>query len=260
MILAIDIGNSNIVLSVYSNGKWMHTFRYETKQHQPELYYEIALRNILLEWQIHVSELSHAVLSSVVPDLNDMVSEAVLNVTGLHIFTMGPEVYKELDMIVPHPYEIGADLVANAYAALRHYHDKVIIVDFGTALSFTLADKVNGISGVTIAPGLKTAIAALSAQTAQLPAVPLVLPTSVIGTDTVSAIQAGVLWGYVGLVRSLLYQMKMEKGQNYKVVATGGLSSVLGPLSQEFDYEDKMLTLEGMRLIYNYVSKISDVN
>jgi type III pantothenate kinase len=253
LILAIDIGNSNIVLSVYDNGNWKHTFRYETKQQQPEFYYEFALRNILLEWQIHVSDLESALLSSVVPDLNEMVTEAVFNVTGLRMFRMGPEVYRQLQLNIPHPYEIGADLVANAYAALHHYHHKVIIVDFGTALSFTIADSVNGIIGVTITPGLKTAINALNTQTAQLPAVPLELPDSAIGTDTVSAIQAGVLWGYVGLVRYLIQKIKAEKGSDYKVVATGGLSSVLGLLEEDFDVLDKMLTLEGLRLIFDEI-------
>jgi type III pantothenate kinase len=254
VILAIDIGNSNIVLSVFHNGKWTKTFRYETKQAQPELYYEIALRNILLEWEIHVSDINHALLSSVVPYLNPVVTEAVWNVTGLKIFTLGPDVFKKLDIYIPHPYEIGADLVCNAYAALTHYHEKVIIVDFGTALSFTIASRQKGIEGVTIAPGLKTAIYALSTQTAQLPAVPLELPDSAIGQNTTSAIQAGVLWGYVGLVKELIHRIQAEERPDYKVVATGGLSSILAPLESEFDFLDKMLTLEGLRLIYLHQS------
>jgi len=114
----------------------------------------------------------------------------------------------------------------------------------------------DGISGVTIAPGLKTAIQALSYHTAQLPVVPVVLPPSAIGHNTVSAIQSGVMWGYVGLVKEILHKQKSELNEDYKVIATGGLSSILHPLEKEFDVVAKMLTLDGMRLIYQYHNRI----
>ena len=255
MILAIDIGNSNIVIAMHKDEAWTNTFRYETKDTQPEFYYESALRNILLEWRINGSEIKHCVISSVVPDLNDVIIEAVTNVTGCIPLLLHPEVYKVLDIHIPHPYEIGSDIVSNAYAAIKLYSKACIIVDFGTALTFTIAD-TSGITGVTIAPGLKTAIQSLAGQTAQLPLVPVELPLSAIGHDTVSAIQAGVMWGYVGLVNEMIHRQKSELKGTYQVIATGGLFSILSPLQESFDVVSKELTLDGMRLIYDfYTSK-----
>jgi type III pantothenate kinase len=255
LILAIDIGNTNIVIAMYNNGLWTNTFRYETKEPQSEFFYENALRNILLEWRIAPSDVHQCVISSVVPDVNHIIMEAVINVTAHAPLLLAPEVYKTLDMVIPHPYEIGSDIVSNAYAAFKMYGPRCIIVDFGTALTFTIVD-ASGIVGVTIAPGLKTAINALAKNTALLPLVPLELPDSAIGHDTVSAIQAGILWGYVGLVRELLRKQKSELTGNYKIIATGGLSSVLHPLENEFDTISKMLTLDGMRLIYDFHNRL----
>lgn len=252
MFLSIDIGNSNIVVGLYHDGIWQHSFRYETKDKQPEYYYEGALRNLLLEWRIHASDVKDCVLISVVPDLNAHIREAVFNVTGLTCLVLGPEIIKNLDISVPKPYEIGSDLVCNAYAAVKRYGSNCIIADFGTALSFTVVQKETGIKGVCIAPGLKTAIRSLFLNTAQLPEVPLELPDSYLGFDTVSAIQSGVLWGYVGLVRHMVAGFKKELGDNFLVVATGGLSAVLHPLEDVIDVTDKFLTLEGGRLIYEY--------
>jgi type III pantothenate kinase len=253
MILAIDIGNTNIVIAMYQDNAWTNSFRYETKESQPEFFYENALRNILLEWRVSASEITHTVISSVVPDINHIIIEAAENVSGKKPLLLNPEVYRMLDFHVPHPYEIGSDIVSNAYAAVKLYGSPCIVVDFGTALTFTYATIHEGIVGVTIAPGLKTAISALASNTAQLPVVPLELPPSVIGHDTVTAIQAGVLWGYVGLVKEILHQLKSElKHHDMVVVATGGLSSVLHPLESEFTAVSKMLTLDGMRLIAEY--------
>jgi type III pantothenate kinase len=254
MFLAIDIGNSNIVVALYQDGMWRHSFRYETKDKQPEYYYEGALRNLLLEWRINASEVQNCVLISVVPDLNAHIREAVLNVTGVECLVLGPEIIKNIDISVPKPYEIGSDLVCNAYAAVKRYGPRCIIADFGTALSFTVVHHEKGILGVTIAPGIKTAIRALFLNTAQLPEVPLKLPDSYLGFDTVSAIQAGVLWGFVGLVRHIVAGLKEELGEDYTVIATGGLSAVLHPLEDVIDVTDKFLTLDGGRLIYEFNS------
>ncbi len=255
MILAIDIGNSNIVLGLYHDGKWRNIFRNETKETQTELYYENALRNILLEWGISSSDIKAAVISSVVPDLNQGIKEAVINVTGRDALVLGNDVYKNIDFHVPLPYEIGSDIVSNAYGAVQLYQDHCIIVDFGTALTFTIVNKDDGITGVTIVPGIKTAIQSLSTHTALLPLVPVELPASAIGHDTVSAIQSGVMWGYVGLVSQLLTKIKSELSHDYKVVATGGLSDILPPLAQYFDHVNKNLTLDGMRLLYELSTK-----
>ncbi len=249
-ILVIDIGNSNIVIALYQSGTWSNTFAYETREIQPEFYYENALRSILLEWNEQPSDINHCVISSVVPDMNDIIVNTVHHITGVLPLLINPEVLKNLDMYVPLPYEIGSDLVANAYASIHQYHDKCIIVDFGTALTFTAVNKEQGILGVTIAPGIKTALYSLFNKTAQLPIVPLEVPEHILGYDTVSAIQAGVLCGYVGLIKEIVSRIKSTLSEDYKVIATGGLSSILQPLDELFDYKNRILTLEGIRLIY----------
>ncbi len=249
MFLSIDIGNSNIVIGLHNGLDWLHTFRYETKDVQPVFYYESGLKNIFLEWGITSYDIRICGISSVVPHLNSLIKEAVFNAIGQQPIIINPSMIKNLDMHVPSPYEIGSDLVCNAYAAIQNHYSHCIIVDFGTALTFTVVDSSKGIQGVSIAPGLKTAIKSLFINTAQLPEVPLELPSSYIGHDTVSAIQSGVLYGYVGMVRGMVNGLKEEFGSHYKVIATGGLSAVLHPLEDVFDGIDKLLTLDGCRLI-----------
>lgn len=162
---------------------------------------------------------------------------------------MGPDLFRELPLGIIHPEEIGADLVANATAGFARMGGPVVIVDFGTALTFTVVNAQGHIQGVTIAPGLKTAMHALFHKTAQLPTVPLHLPESAIGQSTPHALQAGIMLGYVGLVKELLSRMDAELGGNTKHIATGGLALVLTPLHDRFDEIDQMLTLDGLRLI-----------
>jgi type III pantothenate kinase len=145
--------------------------------------------------------------------------------------------------------EIGSDLLANAVAGYAKYQDKCIVVDFGTALSITIVGEGGKLLGGSIAPGLKSAMKALSSNTAQLPFVQLEAPPSVIGRNTIHAIQSGVVLGYVGLVESLIKRIKAELGESAKVIATGGLAEVIAPHTDQFDAIDPWLTLDGLRLI-----------
>lgn len=140
-------------------------------------------------------------------------------------------------------------MVANAVAGFDFAKGACILVDFGTALTFTVIDKEGKVQGVNIAPGIKTALTALVGSTAQLPKIPLELPKTVIGKNTVHAIQSGILWGYVGLVKEMLVRIKNELNEDFTIIATGGLSNVLEPLKSEFDLIDKQLTLNRLVLI-----------
>ena len=249
MFLAADLGNSNIVLAIHNGESWIHTFRYESKDKQPTLYYINGLSEILLEWGISVHDIHKTGISSVVPDLNEKISDAIKYVTGKVPHTLGPEDFINLDIDVPLVYEIGSDLVANSYAALKRYDTDCLVVDFGTALTFTVVSREKGIQGVSIAPGLKTAMLSLSGNTAQLPEVWLTWPDSALGNDTESAIRAGVLVGYFGLVKEMKSRILQEYPNIKKVIGTGGLVDAISQLKSEFDETDKFLTLEGIRLI-----------
>jgi len=173
---------------------------------------------------------------------------------GFEPIVVGPGVYPLLPLDILRPHEIGADLVANAMAAYTRYQRNCVVVDFGTALTFTTVSHDGKILGVAIAPGLKTAIRSLFANTAQLPEVPIEVPASALGTSTTHAIQAGIVLGYEGLVRSLLNRIRTELNGDCLAVATGGLSNRIPSLRNDFVDIVPSLTLDGVRLIGDIVS------
>jgi len=256
MIVAVDIGNSNVVVGIYHDKKWQHFWRMPTqKSNDRPVYYEVEIRNLLLEHHVDISKVEGVVLSTVVPDLRVAMKEVLKGVFRHDVVVVGPDLYDALAYKVPRPYEIGTDLVANAYSAYQRLGEACIVVDFGTALTFTTVDETGLILGVAIAPGIKTAMKALANQTAQLPEIPLELPKSVVGLHTTHAMQAGILWGYVGMAKELIAKIRAEVGAEYKAVATGGLSFVMTPLGDIFEFIDPELTINGLRLMlqdYNH--------
>lgn len=253
MLLAIDIGNTDIVFGIHNQHAWIHQFRIPSDSSRRSSDFEAKLRLFFLENGLKISEINYSIISCVVPDLKSTLKEMVQEMIGIDPIIIGPEMYDQLKMEILSPYEIGTDLVCNATYAYYTYKKACLIVDFGTALTFTVVSESGKILGVSIAPGLKTAVKSLFSNTAQLPEVPLVMPESAIGKNTVHAIQAGILWGYVGMVREMIMQIKKEVGQDCLVLATGGLSSILTPLRDEFDEVDKLLTLNGLKIISEIV-------
>ncbi len=249
MLLAIDIGNSDIVFGIHDGETWIQQFRTPSSENKQASNYAADLSLRFLENDLHLSQIKKVILSSVVPDLTPILRETVQGVFDLEPIVVGPAIYPKLGLKILSPNEIGTDLVANAVYAYHSYKQACIIVDFGTALTFTTVSGEGEIIGVSITPGLKTAVKALFKNTAQLPEVPLEMPVSALGKNTVHAIQSGILWGYVGLVKEMITQIKLEVGEDCKVLATGGLSSILTPLKPYFDEVDKMLTLNGLRII-----------
>lgn len=250
MIVAVDIGNSNVVVGIYKEEQWRHFWRMPTQKNDDRpVYYQVEIRNLILEHQVQVAEVKGVVLSTVVPDLRETMREVLEDVFHQDVVVVGPDLYETLSYKVPRPYEIGTDLVANAYSAFHRLKGPCIVVDFGTALTFTTVDKTGYILGVAIAPGIKTAMKALANQTAQLPEIPLELPESVVGLHTTHAMQAGILWGYVGMAKELISKIREEVGDEYRAVATGGLSFVMKPLGDIFEFIDPELTINGLRLL-----------
>ena len=253
MLLAIDIGNTDIVFGIHDSVSWIHQFRISSSHSQRASDYEAQLRIRFLENSLKFSNVDKAIISCVVPDQRAILKEMVQQMFGFDPVMVGVDMYDKLKMTIPSPYEIGTDLVCNAVYAYYTHKKNCIIVDFGTALTYTVVSEKGEIIGVSIAPGLQTAVKSLFSNTAQLPEVPLEMPDSAIGKNTVHAIQAGVLWGYVGMVREMIYQIKKEVGHDCMVLATGGLSSILTPLQDDFDEVDKALTLNGLKIIAELV-------
>ncbi|WP_439582496.1 type III pantothenate kinase [Dyadobacter bucti] len=249
MLLAVDVGNTDTVFGLYESGEWEHLWRMRSLPQESEAHYESRLRLHFLEAGLWFGDVETVVMSSVVPALSPIIQRVLRSLFGEDIVVVGPDSYPELEIAIDHPHEIGADLIANAVAVMNRYHENCVIVDFGTALTFTTVSREGKILGVAILPGLLTAVKALFANTAQLPEVPLVLPSTAIGRNTTQSIQAGILLGYEGLVKSLLQRIRTELGGECIAVATGGLASIIETLQDEFVEIDMQLTLDGLRII-----------
>ncbi len=249
MLLAVDVGNTDIVAGLSEGDRWVEIWRKPSKvKERPETYMQW-LSLLFLESNFVPRQVTQVVYSSVVPNLNDALLPAFARMFGVNPVVIGPGTYPLMKVDIHHPYELGTDLFANAVAAHHRYQMNCVIVDFGTALTFTTVAKEGIIKGVAIAPGLKTAVRSLFANTAQLPEVPLIMPESPIGKNTVEAIQSGVLLGYEGLVKSMIQRIRREFDGHLMAIGTGGHSSVITTLAEEFTEIDKNLTLEGLRII-----------
>jgi type III pantothenate kinase len=252
MLLAIDIGNTDATIGFFEEKNLLHQFRILSLTDENQVYFEYRLRNFLLENNLKTAQINKVVLSSVVPLLTNVFKTMIEGVFGIEPIIVNANIFPKIKVSIDNPNEIGSDLVANAVAAFTKYHRNCVVVDFGTALTFTTVSAEGKILGVAIAPGLRTAVKALFKNTAQLPDVPLKLPISVIGKNTVHAIQAGILWGYEGLVRSMISKIREELNGDCVAIATGGLSSILTTLEGEFIEVNRELTLEGLRIIGDF--------
>lgn len=254
MLLALDIGNSDITVGLWKKNEWKHVWRVSSRPDLPELYYGVKIRDYFFESGEAVDQVNTIVLSSVVPAMTEKIRSVTRSLFERDPIVLGPKVYDKLPMKILNPYEIGSDLVANAAAAYFKYKQTCIVVDFGTALTFTTVSADGKIIGVSIAPGLRTAIRALSQNTAKLFDVPLEAPASALGKNTITAIQSGILIGYEGLVKNVVTKIQTELSTPCLVVATGGLSSVITPLGSFFNSIEPNLTLDGLRIIGEQVS------
>jgi type III pantothenate kinase len=247
--IIVDIGNTDAVFGLYDQTAWRYVWRTPARREESPESYEKRLRLWLLEADIALSGIQSTVLSSVVPDLTPTMRAMLTELFGFTPIVVGPGVYPLLPIEILRPHEIGSDLVANALAAYTRYHRTCVVVDFGTALTFTTVSGEGKILGIAIAPGLRTAIRSLFANTAQLPEVPIEVPESALGTSTTHAIQAGVILGYEGLVRSIVSRIQTELNGDCIAVATGGLSGRIPSLQDIFTDIVPALTLDGIRLI-----------
>lgn len=249
MIAAVDIGNSNIAIGLFEGELLTHHWRVTTRRNMTPDECEITLAALLRRDEVQSSAVDFCVLSSVVPSITQSFLAAGEALFGRPPLLVSPSVDVGMEFAIDNPRELGSDLFANAVAGYARYGGPCIVVDFGTALSVTSVGDSGTIMGVAIAPGINTALAALSGNAAQLPTVPLELPNAVIGTNTVHSIQAGIMHGYRGLVDALVGGVRAELGGAAGVIATGGQSSVLGPHCECIDTIDPWLTLDGLRRI-----------
>jgi type III pantothenate kinase len=250
MLLAIDIGNTNIVWGVFDGPKLLADWRVATDHSKTTDEYAILLLDLLRVEGISPDRVDGVILSSVVPPLTPLFEE--LSETYLHCLPLvvSHELESGLTIKYTNPPEVGSDRIVNAAAAYRRYGGPLIIVDFGTATTFCAVTAAGEYLGGAIAPGLRISAEALFTRTAKLPKIELIRPKSAIGSDTVTSMQSGLIFGYAGLVDELVRRIQQELGQDCFVVATGGLAGLIAPESRTIREVQPHLTLEGLALIY----------
>ena len=250
MLLVVDVGNTNIVMGLYRGEELLTHWRVSTDHEKMPDEYGLLLMNLLTYSGRAAAEIDGAIIASVVPPVTDLMTEMVVNYLDLRPLVVDAGTRTGVSVRYDNPREVGADRVVNAAAAFPLYGGPACVVDFGTATTFdALSDKGEYLGGA-IAPGVRLAAEALFQRTAKLPRIDLQRPARAIGTNTVDSMRSGILFGYVGLVEGMVARFGQELGPKMRVVATGGLSSVIAKETEVIEFVDPWLTLKGLRIIY----------
>lgn len=250
MLLTIDVGNTNIVFGVFKEDKLLATWRIATDVNKTTDEYYIFINNILKRYKLAETDITGAIISCVVPPLVDLFDEVCNRYFNITLLVVGSGIKTGVRIIMDNPKEVGADRIVNAVAGHSMYSGPLIIIDMGTATTLDAISAEGDYLGGAIAPGIKIAAEALFEHTAKLPHVELHRPKQVIGKNTITAMQSGIMFGYIGLIEGIVTRMKQEMGGNVKVIATGGLATIISKESNLINAVEPDLTLVGLRLIY----------
>ena len=251
MILVFDVGNTNIVFGLYNGKKLINYWRVATNGSKTSDEYGVLISQLFGHDNISFESVKAVVISSVVPSLMYTLEHMSKKYFNTEPLIVGPGIKTGMNIKLDNPKEVGADRIVNAVAAFELYGGPVIIVDFGTATTFCAVNANGDYLGGAISPGIRISTDALFEKTAKLPRVELIKPDAVIGKNTISSIQSGVIFGYVGQVEYIVQRMKKELGSDKaKVIATGGLSKLIASETECIDVVNGLLTLEGLRIIY----------
>jgi type III pantothenate kinase len=250
MLLVFDIGNTKTGIGVYSDGDWAADWRITTHMDYLADEYAMLLKELLAEAGLGFESIDGAVLASVVPPLTSIFQELTERYIGQRALAVAHDMRTGVGIRIDNPDETGADRVANTAAVQKLYGGPAIVIDVGTATTFDVVSDKGEYLGGAIAPGLGISAEALVRSTARLPKVALSMPEKAIGRSTVSAMQSGLVLGYVGLVKELVDRLKNELGGRPKVIATGGMAEMISDWTQVIDIVNPRLTLEGIRIIY----------
>lgn len=250
MILAIDIGNTNIVIGCIDENKTYFVERLRTDSSKTALEYALDLKNVLELYGITREDLNGSIVASVVPPVSTTIRQAMEKVTGQKPLMVGPGVRTGLNIKVDNPASVGADLIVAAVAAVRDYPAPLIIIDMGTATTMTVVDRNGNYIGGVIIPGLQVALDSLVNRAAQLTKISLDVPSQVIGRNTLNCMQSGSLYGTAAMIDGMIDRMEAELGEPATVVATGGLARFVMPLCNHQIQMDDGLLLKGLWIIY----------
>lgn len=250
MLLVIDVGNSNIVLGVYDNKNLVQHWRLSTDKSRTSDEYAVLLHSLFAQEGLAFESVKAAIISSVVPPLTSVMESIAQDFFHHTPYIVGPGIKTGMPIQYDNPREVGADRIVNAVAGFEKHHCSMVIVDFGTATTFDYVNAKGEYCGGAIAPGLVISTEALFQRASKLPRIDIVKPPTIIAKNTVNSMQAGIFFGYVGLVDEIVGRIKRESKDTRKVIATGGLANLIAPESKTIDEVDAFLTLDGLRILY----------
>lgn len=250
MIFVCDVGNTNIVWGVYDGDTLKYHWRVATSRDKTEDELAMLVKNLLNQVNLDFKDFDGVIISSVVPSIMFSLERMCMKYLHLKPVIVGPGVKTGLNIKVDNPKEIGADRIVNAVAGIYYYKAPLIIVDFGTATTFCYINEKGQYLGGAIAPGMSISTEALYEQASKLPRIELSRPEHVIGRNTISAMQSGIVFGYVGLVEGIVKRMQSISPTKPAVIATGGLAPFIAKETTIFDGIDPILTLKGLHLLY----------
>jgi type III pantothenate kinase len=250
MLLVVDVGNTNTVLGLFDGDQLVHDWRIRTVVDHTVDEYGMLIYNLYKTSRISSRKIQDIIISCVVPPMLNILEPLCQKYFNLKPLIVGPGVKTGMPIFYDNPKEVGADRIVNAVAGYEKYKKDLIIVDFGTATTFDYVSEKGEYMGGCISPGIMISSDALFERAAKLPRVEISKPKSIVAKDTVSSMQAGIMYGYSGLVDGICDRIKAEVKSNPLVVATGGLAKIVAPETKSIDVVDEMLTLEGLRIIY----------
>lgn len=249
-LLAVDVGNTNVVLGVYDKARLVRTWRLATVHDRTEDELAVSIDALLGQEDLALDELDALVLGSVVPPLTQAFTRLAERYLERPAFVVGPGIKTGVRLRVDNPSEVGADRIANTLAAHRRYGGPAVVVDFGTTTNFDVVSEEGDFLGGAFAPGLEISAESLFGRASRLFRVSLTPPAAAIGKNTADCLRSGIVFGYVSLVEGLLARIVAELPAKPQVIATGGLAPTIAPLARGIDKIDEDLTLEGLRMLY----------
>ncbi len=251
MILVIDVGNTNLTLGVYDGRELKATFRMMTKTPRTSDEYGVMLTTLLNTKGITTQMIEGCIVASVVPDVMHSLTGGIQRYVGVKTLTVGPGLKTGIKIITENPRAIGADRIVDAVAAYEKYGGPVLVIDFGTATTYDLVTAEGHFAAGITAPGIRICSEALWSQAAKLPKIEIKKPKSILAQETISSMQAGLVYGQIGQTEYIIRKVKEESGlADLKVVATGGLGRLISDETESVDVYDSALTLDGLRIIY----------
>lgn len=260
MLLAIDIGNTNITMGVYNQDELIGTYRLTTRFQRTSDEYGFMLLSFLNASSIDQSQIEDVIMSSVVPKINYSFINSIKKYLHKQPIIIGPGVKTGIDIRIDNPSTLGADRLVDAVGAYYTYGGPCLVIDFGTATTYDVVSQKGEFLGGATSPGIGICAQALSSQAAKLPEIEIQKPDKIIAKNTIKSMQAGIVFGYIGLTEYIIDKIKQEYGHDLKVISTGGLGRMIASETDKIDVYDMDLTFKGLKIIYDKTKSANEIN